>query len=301
MVGLESPRRGRAHAPQPPPHPPRAAAAVGRDRPTRPFHTVVRLRIRLRGADPRRELQGLRDRRPDAAQLDDLVDGHRCRPDLRPHDRGDRPLPDAADVAIGSPRRSFGRGSPLSGDLHRHRRAHRTGDRLATDASPASIAAGFGVALLFSYALSWACACLGIVSKGPESAQGIGLIILFPLAIVSNAMVPTAGMPGWLQVIANWNPVSCRHRSSEAPLRKSKPVELASRLADATPGRRGTGVVACDTDRLRPFGRAPVPPKDDGVTSIETTADRRLRTVRRVPRGTISPIARRHWVTDRAV
>ena len=51
------------------------------------------------------------------------------------------------------------------------------------------------LALLFSYALSWACACLGIVSKGPESAQGIGLIILFPLAIVSNAMVPTAHMP----------------------------------------------------------------------------------------------------------
>src|SRR5271170_2051786 len=75
-------------------------------------------------------------------------------------------------------------------------------------ASGPSILAGFGVALLFSYALSWACACLGIVSKGPESAQGIGLIILFPLAIVSNAMVPTAGMPGWLQVIANWNPVS---------------------------------------------------------------------------------------------
>src|SRR3984957_9395631 len=71
-----------------------------------------------------------------------------------------------------------------------------------------SVLAGFGVALLFSYALSWACACLGIVSKGPESAQGIGLIILFPLAIVSNAMVPTAGMPGWLQVVANWNPVS---------------------------------------------------------------------------------------------
>jgi ABC-2 type transport system permease protein len=76
------------------------------------------------------------------------------------------------------------------------------------DASAASIAAGFGIALLFSYALAWACACLGIVSKGPESAQGIGLIILFPLAIVSNAMVPTSGMPGWLQVIANWNPVS---------------------------------------------------------------------------------------------
>lgn len=75
-------------------------------------------------------------------------------------------------------------------------------------ASGASIVAGFAVALLFAYGLSWACACLGIVSKGPESAQGIGLIILFPLAIVSDALVPTAGMPGWLQAVAAWNPVS---------------------------------------------------------------------------------------------
>jgi ABC-2 type transport system permease protein len=73
---------------------------------------------------------------------------------------------------------------------------------------PAEVIGGFAVALFFSYALCWACACLGVVSKGPESAQGVGLIILFPLAIVSNAMVPTAGMPGWLQAIANWNPVS---------------------------------------------------------------------------------------------
>jgi ABC transporter DrrB family efflux protein len=67
---------------------------------------------------------------------------------------------------------------------------------------------GFGVFLLFSYALSWACACLGIVSKGPESAQGVGLVILFPLAIVSNALVPTQHMPAVLRFIANWNPVS---------------------------------------------------------------------------------------------
>jgi ABC-2 type transport system permease protein len=75
-------------------------------------------------------------------------------------------------------------------------------------ASLLSILAGFGVALLFSYAVSWGCACLGIMSKGPESAQGVGLVLLFPLAIVSNAMVPTQGMPGWLRLIANWNPVS---------------------------------------------------------------------------------------------
>ena len=68
--------------------------------------------------------------------------------------------------------------------------------------------AGFGIMLFFSYALSWGCACLGIVSKGPESAQGTGLVILFPLALVSNALVPTQHMPTVLRTIADWNPVS---------------------------------------------------------------------------------------------
>jgi ABC-2 type transport system permease protein len=72
----------------------------------------------------------------------------------------------------------------------------------------ASTLAGIGIFLLFSYALSWGCACLGLVSQDAESAQGLGLVILFPLAFVSNALVPTRHMPGVLQAIANWNPVS---------------------------------------------------------------------------------------------
>jgi ABC-2 type transport system permease protein len=76
------------------------------------------------------------------------------------------------------------------------------------EGGPADTIAAFAVFLLFSYAMSWGCACLGIISKGPESAQGIGLVILFPLAFVSNAMVPTEHMPTVLRVIADWNPVS---------------------------------------------------------------------------------------------
>ena len=72
----------------------------------------------------------------------------------------------------------------------------------------ASALAGFAVALLFSYSLSWASACVGLVSEGPESAQSVALLVLFPLAFVSNAMVPTQHMPTILRVIANWNPVS---------------------------------------------------------------------------------------------
>ena len=76
------------------------------------------------------------------------------------------------------------------------------------ESSAARTAAGFAVFLLFSYALSWGCGCLGILSKGPESAAGIGLVILFPLAFVSNALVPTQHMPGVLRAITDWNPVS---------------------------------------------------------------------------------------------
>src|SRR3954447_4894535 len=68
--------------------------------------------------------------------------------------------------------------------------------------------AGFGVALLFGYSLSWFGACIGLATSGPESAQSIGLIILFPLAFVSNAFVPTNNLPHWLGKLAAWNPVS---------------------------------------------------------------------------------------------
>jgi ABC-2 type transport system permease protein len=75
-------------------------------------------------------------------------------------------------------------------------------------ASAASVLSGFLLALFFSYALSWGSACVGLVSKGPESAQSLGLIVLFPLAFVSNALVPTQHMPALLRTIADWNPVS---------------------------------------------------------------------------------------------
>jgi len=76
------------------------------------------------------------------------------------------------------------------------------------DADLVSVAAGFAIALLFSYALTWAMACLGMLVSSPESAQGIVFIFIFPLAFVSNVFAATQAMPAWLATIANWNPVS---------------------------------------------------------------------------------------------
>ena len=70
------------------------------------------------------------------------------------------------------------------------------------------VLAGFGVALLFAYALSWVAGCVGLWAREVESAQSFGFLVLFPLSFVSNALVPTRGMPDWLRTIADWNPVS---------------------------------------------------------------------------------------------
>jgi ABC transporter DrrB family efflux protein len=75
-------------------------------------------------------------------------------------------------------------------------------------AGPADALAAFGLALLFGYAFSWAGACLGMVLRSPESAQQLGFILFLPLTFISNAFVPTQGMPSWLRAVADWNPFS---------------------------------------------------------------------------------------------
>ena len=75
-------------------------------------------------------------------------------------------------------------------------------------ANAVSVVGGFALLLFFAYAVSWVSACVGLNSKSPESAASFGFIVLFPLTFVSNAIVPTQHMPGWLQAIATWNPVS---------------------------------------------------------------------------------------------
>ena len=66
----------------------------------------------------------------------------------------------------------------------------------------------FALALLFGYAFTWVGVCLGMVLRSPEAAQQTGFIIFLPLTFISSAFVPTQSMPGWLQPVAEWNPMS---------------------------------------------------------------------------------------------
>jgi ABC-2 type transport system permease protein len=73
---------------------------------------------------------------------------------------------------------------------------------------PGDVIEAFALALLFGYAFTWAGVCLGMVLRSPEAAQQTGFVIFLPLTFISSAFVPTQGMPGWLQPVADWNPMS---------------------------------------------------------------------------------------------
>ncbi|MFI6845621.1 ABC transporter permease [Kitasatospora sp. NBC_00085] len=72
---------------------------------------------------------------------------------------------------------------------------------------PADAAAAFALLLLFRFVMTWVGTLLGL-AVGKEEAAGQLAVMVFPLAMVTNAYVPTGGMPGWLRVIADWNPIS---------------------------------------------------------------------------------------------
>jgi ABC-2 type transport system permease protein len=73
---------------------------------------------------------------------------------------------------------------------------------------PASVLLAAGLALLFGYAAAWAGCCVGLVARGAESAQAVGLTIIVPLSLTSNAFISTAHLTPWLRHVADWNPVS---------------------------------------------------------------------------------------------
>lgn len=62
--------------------------------------------------------------------------------------------------------------------------------------------------LLFGFALSWIFATVGLVVGDPETAQAAAFPVMAPLVFASNAFVPVASMPDWLQYWAEHQPLS---------------------------------------------------------------------------------------------
>jgi ABC transporter DrrB family efflux protein len=79
-----------------------------------------------------------------------------------------------------------------------------------------SVLGGMLLLLFFGYALSWFGAFIGMTVRSPEAAQSAGLIWIFPFSLISSAFVPTASMPEWLQVYADYSPMTAAVNSLRA-------------------------------------------------------------------------------------
>ena len=65
-----------------------------------------------------------------------------------------------------------------------------------------------GLAILFTLAISWLSAILGLLVKSLEAAQWVGFVIIFPLTFISSAFVPTETMPAGLRAFAENQPLT---------------------------------------------------------------------------------------------
>lgn len=75
-------------------------------------------------------------------------------------------------------------------------------------ASPSEWLAAFGILLLFSFSFSWLSVIMGLVAKSVEAVQWISFIFVLPITFASSAFVPTDGMPKYLKLFAENQPVT---------------------------------------------------------------------------------------------
>lgn len=76
------------------------------------------------------------------------------------------------------------------------------------DATPIEWLLVFGLAIIFTLAVSWLSAILGLIVKSLEAAQWMGFIVIFPLTFISSAFVPVETMPTILQKFAENQPLT---------------------------------------------------------------------------------------------
>ena len=65
-----------------------------------------------------------------------------------------------------------------------------------------------GLMVLAMFAFTWCGVLLGMLVRSPDAMQGMGFIVIFPLAFLAGTFVPIAGMDAVPRAIAQWDPIS---------------------------------------------------------------------------------------------
>jgi ABC transporter DrrB family efflux protein len=71
---------------------------------------------------------------------------------------------------------------------------------------PAALLA-FALCIVFGFAWGWVFIVMGLMAGNAQAAQGVAFLV-FPFTFVSAAYVPTDSMPGWMQPVAEHQPIT---------------------------------------------------------------------------------------------
>jgi daunorubicin/doxorubicin transport system permease protein len=69
------------------------------------------------------------------------------------------------------------------------------------DGGPAGVLGALGLILVFAFGLSWIWTTLGLLVRTPNVVLNLGMVVLFPVTLASNAFVDPGTTPGWVQAV----------------------------------------------------------------------------------------------------
>ena len=124
-----------------------------------------------------------------------------------------------------------------------------------------AFSAGLLILLLFTFALSWIFAFVGLAMRNAEAAQAAAFPLVAPMVFASSAFVPLSSQPGWLQVFSAHQPVTLTVE------RDPRPVH---RRADGRPGRAEHRLVDRHHRGVRTDRRPEVPPGRLSLPGVAT-------------------------------
>jgi ABC-2 type transport system permease protein len=68
--------------------------------------------------------------------------------------------------------------------------------------------AGYGLLLVFAFTMLWVGALVGLIVRSPDAVMGFAFLIVFPMTFMASTFVPIDGLPGGLQHLAAYNPIT---------------------------------------------------------------------------------------------
>jgi ABC-2 type transport system permease protein len=90
--------------------------------------------------------------------------------------------------------------------------------------SPLLLLSGFALLLLIGYVFTWIGALIGLRLANVESANTGGLLLTFPVVLLSGAFVPVRARTGLLGAVAQWNPITTTVTAARSAFGNPNPV-----------------------------------------------------------------------------